>query len=302
MSLLGVFFAILSPAAYAVTNYFDKFFLEKYNIRPLVLAIYSGIVAFLASIILIFIIGFHSFPITVIFSTIFSGFFIELYLLPYFKAMSLEDASTVVPLMQLYPLYVIVGDAIILGETLSILQYIGGFLIVLSGLVIAADKIDSYIIRPRKAFWYIQLSNLSLAAATLLFKHGVGDQDFWKILPYEGFGVFLCAVLIFVLPGKNLKTFKHQTSELKKKVFLLMFANEIVYISARYFGFYALSLISASLVGILAGLQPLFVLIFGIILSVWFPYILKEITTKKTITLKLISTIVIIIGLILLSI
>lgn len=301
MNLTGIIFAILSPATYATVNYFDKFFLEKYKINPTALSVYSGIVAIIVSIILIICFGLHTFPIIITAAIVVSGFFTELYLIPYFKALSLEDASTIVPLMQLFPFFVIIGDTLILREVLTLNQYIGGFLIIVSGLVISTEKISSRLFLPRKSFWYMVFANLSLALATLFFKYGVGEKDFWQILPYEGFGIFLCSVLILFF-RKRYVVVINQTKKLKKRVFFLMFVNEGMYVLARYFGLFALSLISASLVSIFAGTQPLFALIYGVALSLWFPFLLKEVITKKTFTIKLFSIFIIIIGVILLSV
>src|SRR5260221_3486221 len=105
----GIIFAILSPAIYAIVNYFDKFFLEKFKIEPIVISIYSGIFALLTSLIIILIFGLHFFSFSVTLAIILSGIMTELYILPYFKALALEDVSTVMPLAQLVPLFIIVG-------------------------------------------------------------------------------------------------------------------------------------------------------------------------------------------------
>ncbi len=299
--LVGIFFAVVSPAIYALVNYIDKFLLEKFEIPSLILAVYSGTIAFLVSILLIFIIGLHAFAPPIIISIILSGFFTELCLLPYFKALSLDETSSVIPLFQFVPVFVIIGDALILGESLTYLQYVGSALIIISGLLLSIQKNKKNLFRPRKALWFMLLSCVFAAFSILFFKFGVTVQNFWQILPYEGFGIALCAVCLLFLPN-NFRLLKKQTKRLPRQAFFLMSIDEAVYILSRYTGFFALSLISASLVSVLAGLQPLFVLIYGIILSLFFPYILKEVIAKKTLTLKLISIIMIVFGAILLAV
>lgn len=300
MNSLGIFFAILSPAIYAIINYFDKFFLEKFKINSLILSVYSGIIALFVSIFLILVFGLHKFSLNITVAIIFSGFLIELYLLPYFRALSLDDASTIVPLMQFTPIFVMIGDAIILKEALTATQYIGAGFIIVSGVILSAKKINSYIFKPRKAFWLMILAGMCTALSVLLFKYGASNQDFWLILPYESFGIFLCSMLALFY-RKNYKIFITQTKNLKKSAFLLMFLNEGIYILARYLGLFALSLISASLVSVLAGIQPFFALMYGVILSLWFPFILKEVITKKNLLLKISAIMVIIVGIILIT-
>jgi len=299
--ILGVIFAILSPAVYSIVNYFDKFFLVRFKLEPVIIAIFSGFIALCTSILLVFIFGLHFFSFTVTVAIIISGLLTELYILPYFKALSLEDASSVIPLMQFVPLFILIGDYFILGEKLTVYQYIGAGLIIASGIVLSLERSKTYFFKPRKAFWYMLIACIIIALALLFFKFGVGIQNFWYILPYEGLGIFFGAVGLLLFPQYN-RLFVTHIKKIPKNAFGLMVMNEALFITARYCSFYALSLVSASIVGALSGTQPLFVLLYGIILSVWFPFILKEVITKETIVLKLISIVVLFIGVILLSI
>lgn len=293
--IVGILFAILSPAVYSLVNYFDKFFLEKLHLQPLVIVIFSGIIAFFISILLLIIFGIHLLPFFITLAIIFSGIMTELYMLPYFKALSLEDASTIVPLFQFQPVFILIGDALFLGEKLTTLQYIGAFFIIFSGLLLSLERVSMYVVRPRKAFWYMLLSCLLVAISVLLFKYGVEAKNFWYILPYEGIGIFIGALLLALVTQKSTFFFK-EIRRLSIRIYGLMFVNELLFISARYFSFFALSLLSASLVGILGGFQPLFVLIYGVILSLWFPFILKETISKKTFGIKVFAIIMILIG------
>ena len=66
---------------------------------------------------------------------------------------------------------------------------------------------------------------------------------------------------------------------------------------ARYRGYFAISLISVGMVSILAGFQSFFVLLYGVILSVWFPHIIKEVINKKVMAQKIISIVLMSLGL-----
>ncbi|HUD44885.1 MAG TPA: EamA family transporter [Patescibacteria group bacterium] len=299
--MLGIFFALLSPAIYAVVNYIDKFLLDKYDIPALVLTVYSGTIALLVSILLIIIFGLHIFPLAVIMVIILSGVFTQLVMLPYFKALSLEDTSTVIPLFQFVPVFVIIGDTLILGEKMTGLQYGGAILVILAGILLSIKKTKNNIFKPRKAFGYMMLACLFSALSLLLFKYGISVQNFWQILPYEGMGIALCTVCLLFLPGK-FKLLKKETNRLPKKVFLLMSIDEAVYIVSRYTGFFALAFISASLVSVLGSTQPLFVLLYGTILSLFFPFILKEKITKQLFTMKLVAVVLTVLGVALISV
>lgn len=292
---MGVIFAILSAAIFGVTNYIDKFLLEKHSISPTIMTIYSGLFAFVAGLIILLITGFYPIDLKSLLILLTSGFLTAIYLLPYYKALTFDETSLVVPLLQTYPVFVLILGSMLLGETLSYSQYFGSFLIILAGVLLSAKSTKGNIFKLRKSFFYIMLSSFLFAVAQILYKFGVTEIPFWNTLPFEGFGIAIGALAVFLFRN-NKEIFKKETKRFKKQVLLFIGINEFFYILARYTGYFAISLISVGLVSVLAGFQPLFTLIYGIILSLWFPYIVKEVITKKTLGLKLASILMIILG------
>ncbi len=292
---MGIFFAIASGAIFGITNYIDKFLLEKHNISPVVITVYSGLFAFITGLFILLITGFYPIDLKTLLILLGSGFLTAIYLLPYYKALTLDETSLVVPLLQTYPVFVLILGFIILGETLSYRQYLGSFLMIFAGVLLTIKTIKGKIFKLRKSFFYIMLSAFLFALAQVLYKFGVSEIPFWNTLPYEGFGIAIGALAIFSFK-KNKALFKKETKKLKRQAFLFIGINEAIYILARYTGYFAISLLSVSLVSVLAGFQPLFTLIYGIILSLWFPHIVKEVITKKTLGLKLVSILMIIVG------
>lgn len=292
---MGIFFAILSPAIAGISNYIDKFLLEKHKISPTVITIYGGPVAFIAGIIVLLVTGFYPIDIKSLVIILSSGFLTSIYLLPYYKALSIDETSRIIPLFQFYPIFVLLLSFIFLQEELSFVQYIGSALIIGAGYLLSIEKLEKNIFKLRKSFFYMMLSSFIFASAQVLYKFGVEEVPFLNTLPYEGFGIALGAICI-ALYKNNFKKFKKETKQFKKEVFFFMGVNECFYLLSRYTGYFAISLISVGIVSVLGGVQPFFVLIYGIILSVWFPQILKEVITKKTLGLKFFSIVIIIIG------
>ncbi len=104
---MGIFFSILSPAIFAVINYIDKFLLEKHNISPTVITVYGGIYAFVAGLIILVFTGLYPIDSKSLIIILSSGILTSLYLLPYYKALSLDETSYVIPLFQFYPIFVL---------------------------------------------------------------------------------------------------------------------------------------------------------------------------------------------------
>jgi drug/metabolite transporter (DMT)-like permease len=292
---MGVFFAILSPAIFGVNNYIEKVLLSKSKISPVVITIYGGLLALLVGLLIIFIVGFYPIDFISLIIILFSGFLTTIYLLPYYKALSLDETSRVIPLFQFYPIFVVCLGYFLLDEKLETLKYLGTLLIIVAGVLISIEKINKKKFKLKPAFFYMLLSSLFFAIAQILYKFGVNEIPFWHTLPLEAFGIALGSTALLFYKN-NLKLFITETKNLKKQVFFLITINELFYIAARYTAYYAISLISVSLVSILAGLQPLFVLLYGIILSFYFPNVLRETVTKKIIILKLISISALLLG------
>lgn len=293
---MGIFFSILSPVIGGVNNYIDKILLAKYNISPTVITIYGGIYGFLAGIFVLLITGFYPIDLKSLIIILSSGFLTTIYLLPYYKALSLDEVSYVIPLFQLYPIFVLALSFIIFSESLSWIQYVGCFFIIIGGFLISVEKLNNNIFKLRRANFYMLLSCFLFAVAQVLYKFGIREVPFWNSLPYEGFGISLGALLI-VFFRNNFRKFKNETNKFKRKMYVLMTLNEVVYLFARYTGYFAISLISVGIVSVLSGLQPVFVLIYGIVLSLWFPKIIKEAISKNVLIQKVMSIALMFIGL-----
>ena len=169
-------------------------------------------------------------------------------------------------------------------------------MIIVSGFALSIQKLQVGVVKINKAFWYMSLASFFSATVYISFKLGVKELGFWPAIPYEGFGSGLASLCI-LLYGNNLKNLKKEMKKISKKVFVYLTISEVIYRSSRLSFFFALSLVPAALVAVLQGFQPLFLLIEGIILSLWFPYIIKEVITKGTVGIKVLSVIGIFIGL-----
>src|SRR5579863_6963185 len=115
---MGIFFAILSPFIDSIINYIDKFALEKYEVPGIVITLYSCAFAVLVGLTVIIFAGFHPIDLKSAIVIITSGFITALFLLPYLKAISLDDVSLIGPFIQSVPVFVLVLSFLFLGEKL----------------------------------------------------------------------------------------------------------------------------------------------------------------------------------------
>jgi drug/metabolite transporter (DMT)-like permease len=203
-----------------------------------------------------------------------AGMLMAIYIWPYFEALKRDDASTVVPLFQLVPVFVLGFSALFLGESLSARQWIGFALILVSGLALGAEKLDGRLFRLRPSLWYMVLSCLLYASVLVLFRISSLSIGFWPTLTYEFIGTGIASLMLLFIPSIR-RVFSRQMREVRSIVGIIA-VNNVICILAQMSEAFALSLVAAPLVSIVGGAQPLFVLLIGYILTRWYPHITEE--------------------------
>ncbi|MCL5878802.1 MAG: EamA family transporter [Deltaproteobacteria bacterium] len=292
--MLWILFAIIANVLFAVSNLFDKFLIEKRVRDPLALTVFGGWIDLLFALIIVLIRGLSITGPLQAGVLLLSGVLVELALIPYFKALSLEDASRISPLFQSMPVFVLLLSSVFLRETLTHRQLLG-FLLILSGsFIVSMHKTDAGIFKIRKAFWWVLLASILWALPAVMFKFVVIIQTFWDALALEFFGVAIGATILFFLYKTRVLA---QIRDIGAGTWSILNINELIYIAGRVSNFYAITLGLVSLVAVLGGTIPLFVFLFGLMLSLWFPGIIKEDITRSSIVTKISSIILVSCGL-----
>ncbi len=272
----GIFSAIAAAFFYSCSNYIDKFLLEKQRLNYYLITIYSGIFGFIVGLGVALVVGIYTGDILTILLVVGSGFLINISLLPYYKTLSMDETSRIIPLFSVIPVFTIIMGYLLLGELLSGNQYIGSFFIIVASLVISMEKPSLNIFKLRKSFWYLMLSCFLYSLSLILYKFVANDIPFFQALTYEGVGVLLCSVVLLL--NKSIRRmFVKNSKRIKKKVYGFIFINESINLVAVYFYWFSLTTISAGLAStIMQGIQPLITLFFGIVLTVLLPRLIKE--------------------------
>jgi len=285
-----VFFAVLATVIWAVVNIIDKHALVKWVKKPIIPTIICGVLGLLASIIVYFVKGFEELSYFNVFLAIIAGIFYILMALFYFRAVKIEEISRIIPLFYLEPIFVLVFALIFLGEVFSFVKYLGIFLLVFGAVLISSRH--PFRIKLKKSFWLMILSALAIAVNSVIIKYLLNFADFWTVFSYVRIGTFISVIPLIYFYFKDL------ISVNRLGLGLMTFAETL-----NLFGVLsitiAMSIGFVTLVKALASVQPFFVFLFALILSVFYPKILKEEIKKKTVLHKFIATILIVIGAIL---
>ena len=302
------FIALLAPALWSITNYIDKFLVSKYfkGGGTGALIIFSALIGvFVAPIFLIISPGILNIATRDALILIVSGAIYIVGLLPYLYAMSKDDVSIVVPLFQLIPVFGYVLGFVFLKEQLTNTQLLGGVMVFIGAIGISLD-VPRLVEKQFKIKWDVLglmvLSSFLVALYSFLFKFASIENEsfvvssFWQ---YVGFILVAIIILVFV---KSYRTeFVAIVKRNKLPILGLNASNEIINIIAKIALDYASLLAPLALVWVVNGFQPLFVFVYGILITLLFPKILKENLSKEVLIQKIVFIAVIIAGSVILN-
>ncbi|OIN92925.1 hypothetical protein COS81_04355 [candidate division WWE3 bacterium CG06_land_8_20_14_3_00_42_16] len=290
-----IIFAIAAPFFYTITNFIEKFVVENKIKNPIILAIFGGFISLIVGLLIFILKGAPLLETSQLILILISGLLLEFYLIPYFLALSLDDASRVVPLFQFAPVFVLILSFVVLGEHLTG-QQLGGFiLIVVGGFILGIRKLNLRIFALRKSLYLMLISSFLYGLVLILFRYVVSEHDFWVTFSYEAIGVGLGALILLgisLLQGK----FRQEIKKVDPKAWKILLTNSGIGLLAELSQFYALLFAPASLVSVIGGVQPFFVFMIGLFLSLRFPHLIKEDLSRPVLILKGFSILLIFVG------
>ncbi len=289
-----ILFSILSAAVWAIVNTVDKYVLTKLVRKPVVPLMILGIVGLISSFLVYLLHGFSYLSYFNIALASFAGILYAIGVLFYFKAVKIEEISRVIPLLYLSPLFVSILAAVFLGEIFTPIKYLGIFLLVIGAVSISSKNFIKFGFG--KAFWFMVLASLVFSINAVITKYLLNFVDFWTIFSYIRIGAFFALIPTFCFSFKDLIL---AVREHGKKTVILISLNEILALFAVILITIAMTKGYITLVNALSSVQPFFVLLIAVILSVFYPKILKEEIGKSAILLKLIAITLMFVGVIL---
>lgn len=290
--------AILSPLLWATSNFIDKFLISKHFKSSVgTLVVYSSLIGLpVAVLIAIFKPSVLFLNWTTAILIILNSFLYIAYLFPYFKALSKADTSLVTPIFQTISVFSYVLAFFVLGEVLSKNQIIGSLLII-SGAIGISLKFKEKRIHFTKDVLFLQLTaSLIISLNYLFFKFFAIKLDFWTVSfwQYLGFVIFGVGLLVFIRSYRTnfVQSFKINSGHILR----LNALNEILNIIATILFTFATLLAPLALVSVVNGFQPLFVFLIGIVLTLFFPHLIKENLEKKVIFQKILFIAIMFLG------
>jgi drug/metabolite transporter (DMT)-like permease len=290
--------ALAAPALWAAVNHIDKYIITKYFTGKGIgsLVIFTGLSGFLISIlILIFSYSSIIFPVLAILAIVINGAILVASFIPYLYALETEEASWVSPLWQLIPVFGFVLGMIFLHEYLSTKQIIGSALVVLGAVAISLNLTEKFKFKT-KPFLFMVLSSFMIAINGLVFKMVALQENFWGTAFWEYLGGFIFSVFLFTCLPLYRRQFLATIAKSRSLVVSLNLASELLNIAAKLLANFASLLAPLALIWVVNGVQPVIVLFYGIILTLFIPQWGKENLERKFLAQKIIAILIIFAG------
>jgi len=286
--------AFISINLFALGSIFDKYFCSKKFKNVYSYMLTANLLSLIYVIALTSVTKYENLSGWPLFATIISGpiFFLQWLLL--YKALSTAEVSRVAVVLNIAPVFTASLAAIFLNEAITSAKLLA-ILTIITGAAICSYEKKGGKFKLNTAYIYVILAALTAAIGANLSKFAIS-----QINPYAVFTISFYAGLPFVLLllfKKNI-LIEVKKNLASKKTFITLLIARLFTFSAITLFYLAIAKGPVSLVAAINGSGPVFIFIYSIIFTLFFPKIIKEKITPVILTQKALAIILIIIGVI----
>jgi drug/metabolite transporter (DMT)-like permease len=296
-------FALCGPILWAISVHLDKYLVERYfkDADVIVLLIFTALMGVvLMPVIAWFEPGvFHRDWTSMVLMAL-SGLFYMTGITFYLRALQGHEASMVAPFFQSSPLFGYILAYLVLGETLSTHQLLGGALIIGGVLFVSIGP------GVKRGRFRWQLAALMLCAgfvlslSTLIFKAFTIKDEFWATTFWMFAGEALFGVG-FLCIGRYRRQFVDLCKSNGTALIALNASNELINLGGGLANRYALIFAPLAVVQAIGSTTTLFVFAIGVLLTLTFPKISRENLSAREFAQKGIAAVLVAIGVALVS-
>lgn len=273
-------FALAAPAIYALINFIDKYLLERVIKDYRGMPMYTGISGLIVGTILWIINGFPLLKFSDALLVLSTGILSIWGFTAYYKALLEESTSKIIVLFQMTPIFTLILSTLFLNESITLVELLG-FLLILFAAVNMSMTDAKGKFKLNRAFFLIILTDILIALAYVLFRFVVEGNSFAKVISFESWGIFIGAVILYLIfPGVR-QGFKTNNSKVPVWGLGVVVLTESIYVGAKMLTYSAISLGSVALVSVLEGTQVFYGVLYGLLLTLIAPKVFKEDISKN---------------------
>lgn len=292
MNLLGILVAFISPMAHAVSNIFDSYVSGTVFKRIPTTIFYINLTNILGILCLPLFGAIHLLPPNAWFLVGLLAAINVGYQFPYFAALNRTDTSIVAALFQMEKVFIPIWAFLIVGEVLHPIQYAGfGIIILFSLLLNISSKTH---IKINSGFWLMTLVTIMLSFEGTFYKALLEHTDWVSAAFWVAIISFVMQfMMIFVHPVRQdiVKSFGKYRHRFVAFIFVEIFDQ-----LGSFSPIFALSLIPVLVDSGIQSVQPIFVALYGFILTQFFGKHFHEDISRDAMIKKILCFIMIGIG------
>jgi len=215
----------------------------------------------------------------------------------YFKALSKNDASIVVVMFQLIPVFSYILALIFFNENLTIQQIIGSIIIILSAVIISFDFEEKNNNSKFQALLLMIFSSLLYAIYFILFDVAIRHSSYNSCAFWYQVGFILIGIVLMCVKSFR-TTFIKAIKTNGNRYLSLNVTNEAINLWANLLVNFANVTIPIAIANILNGFQGAFVFILGVIGVKLLPKYFKEDLRRKIVIQKVGCIVLSVVGLV----
>jgi drug/metabolite transporter (DMT)-like permease len=273
------FIAVWAPFLLACANHNDKFLLSRYlkekSIGSVVIfsSLFSGV-----AISVVFFIQPDVYVVSLVQASalVATGMLSVFAAVCYLYALDIDEASFVTPFNQTVPIFAYFLGYFILGETITLAQGLGSFVIIVGALALSLEFGRPGIRFKRNVVALMLAASLLSAINGVIFKLIAVDKGFWVSLFWGFVGQVMAGLTLLVCVPSYRRDFLGLFKQQKVAVVGLIALSRILFSVSEAVTLYATLLAPVALVLVVNSFQPLFVFTLGIVLTLLLPRVAKE--------------------------
>jgi drug/metabolite transporter (DMT)-like permease len=280
VSIMSWFFiALTAPFLLACANHNDKFLLSRYlkdkNIGPIVIfsSLFSGVAIPIVLLIQPDVYGVSLVQGSALVATGMLSVFAAVF---YLYALDIDEASFVTPFYQTVPIFAYFLGYFILGETITLAQGLGSSVIIVGALALSLEFGRRRIRFKRNVVALMLAASFLSAINGVIFKLIAVNKGFWVSLFWGFVGQVMAGLTFVVCVPSYRRDFLSLFKEQKVAAVGLIALSRTLFSVSEAVTLYATLLAPVALVLVVNSFQPLFVFMFGTVLTLFLPRVAKE--------------------------
>lgn len=259
---IGILLGIAAAFFWSLTNLVDKYLVETYAQEKGVAGIL--VLSCLFPIVILIITPFFAtdiflLPIKGILFLVLSGILSVVWIYFYLQALRSDDASIVMTLLVLAPLFSLLLGYLVLDEVLTTITIAGGALVI-SGSILVSFMTGTMSINKSLVF-YAVCASITMGCMHVLFKYVALNESFWQSLFWKAAGMLGTGIFLLVAFPQIRRDFKQFIQAHFIKAISLNSTNEILTIIGDSIFAFALLFAPVAIVQTTEGFQPIFIII-----------------------------------------